>query len=676
MKKIKYFLVLILLFVTSFSVKAASYNSGKLYEIYWQEAGINVFAQDTTYNSMDYNGLMFMSDQNSYIHYCIEPETYLQYKSSAVINTHYVYKGDSNIINNSRLNQDTFNRIKLLSYYGYQYNDSVIDHTSKKWYGITQTMIWRTLRTDVKFIFKNSRYGTTNSNLYLNEIKEIENLIKNHDKVPSFSSNEIKLTLNEEIILEDTNLVLNNYLIDKNEHLDIQIKENKIYIKALKEGAGTLKLYRPKLNNEITLFKGVSMQDLITRGNINNKDIEIKYSVEGKVIKINKIDKDTQMFNENLIGSTFELYDENNQLLKTIEITDEEEKFILPYGKYYLIEIKTNPPYKIKSEKIEFEITNITDNLVLKIENEKIKGKLKILKLKGGPEEELTLEENAVFNIIDENNNIETIKTNNEGIIEKKLEYGKYKIIQIKGQKDYEFIDEFEVAITEEKEYYYELKNLKKSKLIFTKLDYSSNKPLKDAEIEIYNENNYLLKKSLTDVNGNITLEQLDIGKYYIKETKAPKYYRINEELLWFEVKENGLLIEVVMTNERKQGTLIFSKKDLETNEFLKDAEIEIYFKETSELIFSFKTSEEPIILNTLLAGNYYIKEKEAPYSYLLNKNVIDFEIVEDNQVVKVVMTNEKIQIPDTNSSKNYYILYLLIIIPFIKLLRKIYVKK
>ncbi len=671
MNKLNYFIITFFIFFISISAKAVSYNSGKLYDVYWQEAGVNVFAKDTTYNAMDYNGIMSMSNQNNYVHYCIEPETYMQHKSEAKTNTHYVYTTDQNIIKNSRLNQTTLNKIKLLAYYGYQYQDNVINHSSKKWYGIAQVLIWKLLRNDIKYVFKTSRNGTTNTSLYLSEINELEQLINNHDKKPSFSNESIKLTLNNSIILEDTNLVLNNYYINTDEHLDLQVKDNKLYIKGLKEGTGTINIYRPKLTNEITLFKSSSLQDLITRGNINNEDIKINYSIEGKTITIKKIDADSKTFNDNLKGSVFELYNDNNELLQTISINNENETFILPYGKYYLKEIKTNIPYKINEEKIEFEVTSETNNIVLEIPNEKIKGILKILKLKGGPEEHLMKEVEAIFKITDENGNNETIKTDENGEIKVVLVYGKYNITQIKGEDEYEYIKEFQVNITEEKEYYYELKNLKKSKLVFTKLDYSSNKPLKDAEIEIYDEDNNLLHKSLTDKNGNIIIEKIDIGKYYIKEVTAPKYYRLNKELLWFEVQENGLLIKVDMSNERKEGILIFNKVDLETGNLLKDAAIEIYFKESMELVFSGKTNGEPIVLDTLIAGTYYIKEKEAPNGYLLNKNNIEFEIEEDNQVVKVIMTNEKIKIPETSISKAYLIIPILIILLFMSSIKR-----
>ena len=97
------------------------------------------------------------------------------------------------------------------------------------------------------------------------------------------------------------------------------------------------------------------------------------------------------------------------------------------------------------------EISNIT------ITNEKIKGKIKIIKLseddnkingrpKGSPIE------NVTFEIKNENREIvQTLTTNEEGIaISKNLEKGKYIIKEIKTHEDYQIIDkDFEIEIVE-----------------------------------------------------------------------------------------------------------------------------------------------------------------------------------------------------------------------------------
>lgn len=566
MKKIKFLLLIFLSFVSFGVVCNAKMNDGKLYEIFWSNAGVNVFASDETYHSLDYNGWMIVSNNDNYTYYCIEPETYMQNANDAILNTHNIYNGDSSIVSNSRLNTETLEQVKLLAYYGYGYKDNKFDHTNKKWYGITQVMIWRVLRPDVNFVFKESRYGNINSNLFLNEVKELQTLVDNHYKSPSFNNTTITMKKGETVTFEDTNKVLSNYIINNNLFADFKIIDNKLTIYAKEEINETITLEKQQVNNEFMLFKGIGFQDIITRGNVLSPKFSFDLVIEGKDVNIRKIDKDTKEFNKNLIGTIIGLYDKDNNLLKEIEITKEVETINLSYGKYYLKELKSSPLYS-KNEKIyEFEVSSLSNDIKIVIENETIKGDLEILKV-----------------------------------------------------------------------------------------DYSSNKPLKGVLIEVYKEDGTLISSNKTNDDGKIVLNNLLYGNYYIMEKEPLKYYRLNEEKIYFSVTKDKEVIKKVITNERKEGTLEFLKIDKDSRKVLKDALIEIYFVETNEMIFSEKTNEEgKIILSNIVAGNYYIVEKEAPYSYLLNKEKLYFEILEDNQTVNVVMENEKIEIPNTFKSSNF----------------------
>ena len=61
------------------------------------------------------------------------------------------------------------------------------------------------------------------------------------------------------------------------------------------------------------------------------------------------------------------------------------------------------------------------------------------------------------------------------------------------------------------------------------------------------------------------------------------------------------------------------------------------------------------IVIEELEYGKYYILEKEAPESYILNEEPMNFEIKENGEVVKAVMTNEKIVIEVPNTEKNEF---------------------
>ena len=111
------------------------------------------------------------------------------------------------------------------------------------------------------------------------------------------------------------------------------------------------------------------------------------------------------------------------------------------------------------------------------------------------------------------------------------------------------------------------------------------------------------------------------------------------------------------MTNEKITGSLEFTKEDLSTGEALPNTLIEVYNAETDELVFSGRTDENgKIIIENLEYGKYYILEKEAPEGYKLNPDRMYFEILEDGQVIKSVMKDEIVDVPNTGIN-DYHII-------------------
>ncbi len=194
---------------------------------------------------------------------------------------------------------------------------------------------------------------------------------------------------------------------------------------------------------------------------------------------------------------------------------------------------------------------------------------------------------------------------------------------------------------------------LKTGKLEFTKTDISESKTLPNTLIEIYTEDDELVFSGRTDSEGKIVIERLPQGKYYILEKEAPEGYKLNEEKMPFEIKENGEVIKATMKDEDITGTLEFTKVDFSTDQPLPNTLIEIYNAETDELIFSGKTDDKGmIVIEKIKYGKYYILEKEAPEGYQLNTEKMYFEITEDGEIVKSVMKDEQIiEVPNTDKT-------------------------
>ena len=132
---------------------------------------------------------------------------------------------------------------------------------------------------------------------------------------------------------------------------------------------------------------------------------------------------------------------------------------------------------------------------------------------------------------------------------------------------NYKEIDKIEFELKQENQYQeiinisLVIKNiLKKGKLDFTKLDKDTNLGISNTIIEIYNEFDVLLFTKETDEFGKITIDNLPYGKYYIKEKQSNYLYQKTDEIIYFEIKEDGEVIKKTLTNKKIVGDLEITK--------------------------------------------------------------------------------------------------------------------
>jgi len=365
--------------------------------------------------------------------------------------------------------------------------------------------------------------------------------------------------------------------------------------------------------------------------------------------------------------------------------TDEKGVLITPYplnsGRYQLEELdQVIDGYTWNSEPLEFSIDEKSDIksteefdaiIELRFTNQEVKGKIEIQKngekvvIKDGKftYEETTLP-NVVFGLYDEAENlIGKYTTDKNGyIVIENLKLGKYILKELETANGY-VLDNgiYEIELRYKDQYTpivsksFTLKNyLEKGNLEFTKKDLTSGKEIPNVKAEVYTETDELIFSGITDENGKIIIENLFVGKFYIIETEPATGYRLSDEKVYFEILKDGQIVKAEMTNEKITGTLEFTKEDLSTGEALPNTLVEIYDAETDELVFSGRTDENgKIIIEGLEYGKYYILEKEAPEGYQLNEERMYFEILEDGEIVKATMKDEKIvEVPNTDKTE------------------------
>ena len=476
------------------------------------------------------------------IAYCIEPFEDMKTSGS--------YTGyDNDYFKRLGINSSTWNRINLISYYGYGYSG----HTSDKWYAITQVMIWREVDKNANFYFTDKLNGSK-INSYDDEMNEINNLVSNHNKLPSFSNKSFIYSINSINELKDSNNVLNEFSISTNKDIKISKSANKLTIKTENE-ANTSIFFEKKFDNynsKTYVFVDNNYQNLIVPGNVDSLKFNININVIGGKIKIIKLDYDNNSKEPSgegtLIGTKYLVYDQNQNVVDTLVIDENNEAIskLLPLGKYYVKEYEVMDGYTIDDKLHEIIIDDKNSFVEISLKSKIIKSKLEILKYF-----DEKFESGISFEIYDSKENlVNTVTTDENGKIEIELVYGKYIIHQLNSTKNYKCVDDFEVVIDSKSPEVIkiELHDEKfNSKLLITKKDSKTGKIIESESVfkifDIY-ENKYVKindSEELKTVSGKIIIDKLDAGEYYLEEYKAPKGYSKKNEKIKFNIDDSNV---------------------------------------------------------------------------------------------------------------------------------------
>ena len=164
-----------------------------------------------------------------------------------------------------------------------------------------------------------------------------------------------------------------------------------------------------------------------------------------------------------------------------------------------------------------------------------------------------------------------------------------------------------------------------------------------------------LVKTVTTNKNGEAVIKDLPLGKYRVKETKAPAGFVLNpdnQEVSFIYKNQNTPEIEekLEFSNERQKVELSVEKQDAETGKALKGATFGLYNKEAissgDKVIVKADTLLQEITSNEkgkaaftldLPLGRYYVKELQAPAGYVSSDEILEFDATYQGQNVKTI---------------------------------------
>lgn len=320
---------------------------------------------------------------------------------------------------------------------------------------------------------------------------------------------------------------------------------------------------------------------------------------------------------------------------------------MLPVGSYTYEEYEAPSGYVLNDTPFPFEIKSDGQIVKSTLSNSKLSGKAEITKTDITTSEPLP---NATITIKKENGTIVAEKTTGEDgkVVFNNLPPGKYiycetvapsgyVINKVEGKFEISANGQiFKATIEDEKI---------KGNLELTKVNVENGNPLAGAKFEILaSDRTTVVASGVTDTSGKVTINNLEYGSYYYRETEAPKGFVLDNSLKPFEIRNNGETVKATVNNSPSEGGFELTKTDVVTGKVIPNAKFKIYAEDKRTVITQGVTDENGIAKFTLQSGKYWYQEYEAPSGYLIDDELYSFEIKGNKQIVKATMTNEKIK--------------------------------
>lgn len=329
--------------------------------------------------------------------------------------------------------------------------------------------------------------------------------------------------------------------------------------------------------------------------------------------------------------------------------TDETGYFTteLAYGDYQIVEVKTLEGYVLNNEPIKFSVNENGQTIELSMANKRIKSTIKFLKIDsktGKPLPNVKFKIKAIDGLL-VGNEMDVV-TDNNGYIIMELPYGNYEIVEVETLEGY-ILNTEPIKFTVNKDGQTIELSMSNDRVEgsaeILKIDSDTKEPLANVEFKIecltgFNKGDIF--KVITNDDGIAKLDNLEYGKYRVIEIKPLHGYVIDTTPYDFEINNNGDTIKLEIENIRIKGKLEIKKVDSNSSKPLKGAQFGIY-DINKDLIEVIESDENGIALSSELHyGQYYYKELVAPNGYQVDSNFYEFNIKDNNQIVKVEFKN------------------------------------
>ena len=186
------------------------------------------------------------------------------------------------------------------------------------------------------------------------------------------------------------------------------------------------------------------------------------------------------------------------------------------------------------------------------------------------------------------------------------------------------------------------INKLYKGSIKVIKTDGETKYPLEGVEFALYDHDKQKLGSFVTDEKGEIHIEELAVGTYYLQETKTGENYYLDDTLKEVSISKEHLDQMVEITNERMKGSIKLIKTDGHKKTPLEGVEFDLLDSEKN-VTGSYKTDENgEIFIDNLEIGTYYLRETKTLKGYKLTDELIQAELTPEELDKIVEVTNDR----------------------------------
>lgn len=179
----------------------------------------------------------------------------------------------------------------------------------------------------------------------------------------------------------------------------------------------------------------------------------------------------------------------------------------------------------------------------------------------------------------------------------------------------------------------------KKGSLKINKTDSETSDPIPGVRFELLDLEGNIVSSGTTNEKGELTFQNLRIGKYKLKETDTNKNYVVNETIFEVEIEYNKTTVKNI-TNDYKKGNIKISKIDSDTSQGIEGVTFELMDLEGSVIATVTTNQNGEAYFNNLRIGKYKLREVETKQNYILNTSIFEVD-VEYNKTTAKEIKNE-----------------------------------